>query len=398
MGCDFERVLLSECVLAVIDNRGKTPPTNELSGHPLYEVNSVSNTSKYLLENAVRKYVDDSVYQSKFRSGHLKRGDIVVPTVGTLGQVAVASRDGQSIAQNLVAFRSDPNICDSDYLYYFLSSSKTRKQILNLDIGGVQPSIKVPHLLDMEVILPPLDLQKRISNILSIFDDAIELNNRINDYLAEIAIALFNKQCPQTKQLNAVLSNIAEITMGQSPVGSSYNEEGNGVVFYQGRAEFGSFFPRRRLFTTEPKRMAREGDTLMSVRAPVGDLNVANEDCCIGRGLAAIHSEGSQSFVHYLMRAQAKQLNSFNNNGTVFGSINGKALKELPVFLPSNDAIASLDSLLEPIDMLIRRNDDEIQALEQLRDALLPKLMSGEINVSEVELPKQLNNHLYGYL
>ncbi len=181
--------------------------------------------------------------------------------------------------------------------------------------------------------------------------------------------------------------------MGQSPVGSSYNEEGNGVVFYQGRAEFGTFFPRRRLFTTEPKRMAREGDTLMSVRAPVGDLNVANEDCCIGRGLAAIHSEGSQSFVHYLMRAQAKQLNSFNNNGTVFGSINGKALKELPVFLPSNDAIASLHSLLEPIDMLIRRNDDEIQALEQLRDALLPKLMSVEINVSEVELPKQLNNH-----
>lgn len=221
---------------------------------------------------------------------------------------------------------------------------------------------------------------------------------RGNDYLAEIAIALFNKQCPQTKQLNAVLSNIAEITMGQSPVGSSYNEEGNGVVFYQGRAEFGSFFPRRRLFTTEPKRMAREGDTLMSVRAPVGDLNVANEDCCIGRGLAAIHSEGSQSFVHYLMRAQAKQLNSFNSNGTVFGSINGKALKELPVFLPSNDAIASLDSLLEPIDMLIRRNDDEIQALEQLRDALLPKLMSGEINVSEVELPKQLNNHLSAIL
>lgn len=211
-------------------------------------------------------------------------------------------------------------------------------------------------------------------------------------------MALFNKQCPQTKQLNAVLSNIAEITMGQSPVGSSYNEEGNGVVFYQGRAEFGSFFPRRRLFTTEPKRMAREGDTLMSVRAPVGDLNVANEDCCIGRGLAAIHSENSQSFVHYLMRAQVKQLNSFNGNGTVFGSINGKALKELPVFLPSNDAIASLDSLLEPIDMLIRRNDDEIQALEQLRDALLPKLMSGEINVSEVEVPTQLNNHLCDYL
>lgn len=280
---------------------------------------------------------------------------------------------------------------DIRFLYYLLLTLNLQKRQQGtsqpLLTQGLLKSINIPRL-------PEISTQRRVSSFLSLFDQKIELNNLVNDYLAEIAIALFNKQCPQTKQLNAVLSNIAEITMGQSPVGSSYNEEGNGVVFYQGRAEFGSFFPRRRLFTTEPKRMAREGDTLMSVRAPVGDLNVANEDCCIGRGLAAIHSEGSQSFVHYLMRAQAKQLNSFNNNGTVFGSINGKALKELPVFLPSNDAIASLDSLLEPIDMLIRRNDDEIQALEQLRDALLPKLMSGEINVSEVEVPTQLNNHL----
>ena len=141
--------------------------------------------------------------------------------------------------------------------------------------------------------------------------------------------------------------------------------------------------------------MAREGDTLMSIRAPVGDLNVANEGCCIGRGLAAIHSENNQSFVHYLVRAQGRQLDTFNGDGTVFGSINGKALKELPVFLPDNDVITQLESQLKPIDALIRRNDDETQALERMRDTLLPKLMSGEIDVSEIEVPTQLNNHLF---
>lgn len=209
---------------------------------------------------------------------------------------------------------------------------------------------------------------------------------QLNDYLAELGVALFNNTCPQTNDPNAVLSDVAEITMGQSPSGSSYNEDGDGEVFYQGRGEFGTYFPRRRLSTTEPKRMAQEGDTLMSVRAPVGDLNVANEKCCIGRGLAAIHSNSAQSFVHYLMYGQARQLDAFNGDGTVFGSINGKALKELPVFLPDGDAIISLDTQLSSIDAMIRRNDDETQALEQLRETLLPKLMSGKIDVSQLDL------------
>lgn len=346
-----------------------------------------------------------SSFEKAKDSQYAKDGDIVYvltsETVEDLGKALLLQNPNHQIVvagtETTIMHVDKKDIIEPAYLNYLLQTKCFKKTLQQYTTGMKVFRVHPRDISRIEIKVPNIEKQRAIIKILDQIHFKIRINNRINDYLAEIAIALFNKQCPQTKQLNAVLSNIAEITMGQSPVGSSYNEEGNGVVFYQGRAEFGSFFPRRRLFTTEPKRMAREGDTLMSVRAPVGDLNVANEDCCIGRGLAAIHSEGSQSFVHYLMRAQAKQLNSFNNNGTVFGSINGKALKELPVFLPSNDAIASLDSLLEPIDMLIRRNDDEIQALEQLRDALLPKLMSGEINVSEVEVPTQLNNHLQDY-
>ena len=192
---------------------------------------------------------------------------------------------------------------------------------------------------------------------------------------------------------NAVLSDIADITMGQSPSGKSYNEDGDGTVFYQGRGEFGWRFPTQRLYTTEPKRMAAEGDVLMSVRAPVGDLNVAYEDCCIGRGLAAIHSQ-YPSYCLYLMRSLGKTLDAYNGEGTVFGSINGRELNGLEIGLPDIDEIKAFEAFARPIDQRIRANVSEERCLAALRDAILPKLMSGEIDVSKIELPTQPNNHL----
>ena len=281
------------------------------------------------------------------------------------------------------------------YLYYWLQDMYAKGRTWNYQNRSTGLSNFQFGLFrgEEQVRLVDSVSQGRIVSFLHCLDSKIKLNSRINDHLAEAAMIVFDNECPQTNKPNAVLSDIAEITMGQSPSGSSYNESGDGEVFYQGRAEFGSFFPRRRLFTTEPKRMAQEGDTLISVRAPVGDLNTATESCCIGRGLAAIHSESSQDFVHYLMRAQKKQLDTFNGDGTVFGSINGKALKELSVYLPNDDVVAHLQVALGSINAMIRRNDDEIRALEQLREALLPKLMSGEIDVSRIDL-KQLNGHL----
>ena len=183
------------------------------------------------------------------------------------------------------------------------------------------------------------------------------------------------------------LSDIAVITMGQSPKGDTYNENGIGSVFYQGRAEFSFRFPTRRLFTTEPKRMAEENDVLMSVRAPVGDLNVATESCCIGRGLAAIHSKDNhQSFVLYTMYAVKKQLNIFNGEGTVFGSINKDSLNNIDITIPDKDTLDKFEDIVAPMDAVIRNNYDENCRLQNIRDSLLPRLMSGEIDVSEVKI------------
>ena len=187
--------------------------------------------------------------------------------------------------------------------------------------------------------------------------------------------------------VSGTLKDIAVITMGQSPSGSSYNETGEGEVFYQGRAEFDYRFPTRRLYTTEPKRMAEAGDVLLSVRAPVGDLNVAYERCCIGRGLGAIHSRnGCQSFMLYTMFALRPQLDIYNGEGTVFGSINRNTLNDMPINIPSPEAISSFEAVVRPMDEIIRSNYEENCRLQELRDSLLPRLMSGEIDVSDIEI------------
>mgnify|MGYP002710538413 CR=1 FL=1 len=212
----------------------------------------------------------------------------------------------------------------------------------------------------------------------------------LNKNLEQQAKALYQQMFtnnPSPDWAAGTLSDIANITMGQSPSGSSYNEDGIGTVFFQGRAEFGFRFPFIRLYTTEPKRMACANDILMSVRAPVGDLNVAHTDCCIGRGLAAIQSKSNhQSFVLYTMFSLRKQLEVFNGEGTVFGSINRNSLNDMPILVPTNDAIEEFERLVAPMDATIRNNHDENCRLQELRDSLLPRLMSGELDVSDIDI------------
>jgi len=218
----------------------------------------------------------------------------------------------------------------------------------------------------------------------------IEVIDTVNNNLEQQAKAIYRQMfatSSSSEWTQGTLSDIADITMGQSPNGSSYNEDGIGTVFYQGRAEFGYRFPTQRLCTTEPKRMARENDVLMSVRAPVGDLNIAREDCCIGRGLASIRSKHNrQSFVLYTVFALQPELDKFNGEGTVFGSINRDSLNKIAIVIPTDDEMDRFESLVSPMDAQIRANHEEILRLEAIRDALLPKLMTGELDVSEIKI------------
>ena len=252
------------------------------------------------------------------------------------------------------------------------------------------PHFKKQFLDQLLIPVPPMEVQRKIGDLYFSLALKEELNKRINENLQEQAQAIYHHMIIENADAAwtpGVLSDIAVITMGQSPKGESYNEDGVGTVFFQGRAEFGFRFPTRRLYTTDPKRMAQANDALMSVRAPVGDMNVAYEDCYIGRGLGAIRSkDGHQSFVLYTMFALREQLNVFNGEGTVFGSINRDALNSMPVDIPPKEIMDQFEDIVAPMDAAIRNNYDEICRLQAMRDSLLPRLMSGELDVSDIDL------------
>ena len=291
---------------------------------------------------------------------------------------------------HLIRVRIDPYKADPYFVFYYFNSPHGRENMKTIVEQVAAAGIRGSDLIKLSIPCPAVSLQKKISSILRSIDDKIEINNKINDNLHEQAMALYASMFldnPALETTAGTLKDIADITMGQSPSGSSYNEDGNGEVFYQGRAEFGYRFPTRRLYTTEPKRMAEAGDVLLSVRAPVGDLNVAYERCCIGRGLGAIHGRnGHQSFVLYTMFALRPQLDVYNSEGTVFGSINRNALNDMPIAIPSEDAIAAFEAIVRPMDDMIRSNYEENCRLQDIRDSLLPRLMSGEIDASDINI------------
>ena len=182
---------------------------------------------------------------------------------------------------------------------------------------------------------------------------------------------------------NGILSDVANITMGQSPDGSSYNEDGEGIIFYQGSTDFGLRFPDIRQYTTSPSRYANKGDILMSVRAPVGALNIANNDCCIGRGLSALSSKiGSMTHLYYLMNDFRLKFEGMNSAGTTFGSITKNELFSLPVIIPTKSVLSEFEQVCAPIFYKQMIIGEEINALTKQRDELLPLLMNGQASVN----------------
>ena len=305
------------------------------------------------------------------------------------------------LAQRVACVRHN-ELAEQDYLYYNIFSKKFIDYVNSIHTGSAIPHISQKQIEDYKILLPNLEIQRRIASILSSLDRKIELNNKINVDLEEMAQAIFKNwfvdfepfkdgkfvdselgMIPEGWKVGR-LDEVADITMGQSPAGNSLNEKGEGMIFYQGSSDFGFRFPSIRVFTTEPKRLAVVNSVLFSVRAPVGDINVTKEECCIGRGVASIKSKyGHDSYLFYTMKSLHKLFDSFDGEGTVFGSINKKTLSAIQILLPSDGIVEQFNDIASSFDNRIRSLSDENSRLSLLRDTLLPRLMSGEIEVPE---------------
>ena len=386
LGMKYKTYTMEDALDAIIDYRGKTPKKSE-SGIPTLSAKTVRNN---FIDYNNCYYISEEEYKRFMVRGFPKVGDILLTTEAPLGMTAKLNRADVAIAQRLLTLRGKADILDNDYLLYFLQSPKGQHLLKSHETGTTVTGIKQAVFRKLEISIPSITVQKQIAMVLSSIDEKISVNTKINENLEQQAQAIYTEMFIDNALeawQTGTLSDIAAITMGQSPKGDTLNDTGKGDVFYQGRTDFGFRFPTRRLYTTEPKRIALYGDALMSVRAPVGDLNVAYEECCIGRGLAAIHSrDNHQSFVLYTLFALKRHLDVFNGEGTVFGSINKDSLNSIGITIPPIELVDKFESIVNPIDRAILNNYEEICRLQSIRDSLLPKLMNGEIDVSQVKI------------
>lgn len=344
-----------------------------------------------------RFHDDNFVFLTENKAEELKSanafpGDIVFTHRGTLGQVGIIPRnsrfDRYVVSQSQMKLRVDKNKVDPYFVFYYFKSPLGQNKLLaNTSTTGV-PAISSPlsTLRSIKMPIPPLPEQRAIAEVLSALDDKIELNRRMNQTLEELAQALFKHWFVDNPERDGWeqgrLGDDFNLTMGQSPPGSSYNEEAEGIPFFQGNADFGFRFPNNRVYCTAPTRYATIGDTLVSVRAPVGEINIAFENCAIGRGLAAVrHKTGSRSFTYYSMKYLQSEFRNFEMEGTVFGSINKDAFLSLKPIRPPIEKVLEFEESCYPLDQKIELNEKENRTLVDLRDTLLPKLMSGQVRV-----------------
>lgn len=320
----------------------------------------------------------------------VRTNDIVYSTVRPnqehYGLIKVPTHN-MIVSTGFIVIRAKNAICDSGFLYYFMTLPENTEYLSNVaeDSTTAYPSIKPDVIMDMDILLPTLPEQKVIVEMLSSLDDNIDLLNRQNKTLEALAEAYFRQWFIEDADEDWEIGRLGDefnIIMGQSPEGKTYNETKNGLMFFQGKTDFDFRFPVERIYCSEPIKIAQKFDTLLSVRAPVGALNMAFCECCIGRGLAVpLQKTGCKHYTFYKMKSLKEVFDTFDDDGTVFGSISRDKFKMIETALPPQNLVEKFDSITDVVDNKIYANTVQIQTLQKLRDTLLPKLISGEVRV-----------------
>lgn len=412
--------------------------TDMLTGYPFKSSNYVADFA------GVKLLRGDNVVQGTLRWDGVKRwpeneitgleqyllhaGDVVLamdrPWIEAgLKYAAISTHDIPCIlVQRVARLRGGQNL-NTGYLRYLIGSRAFTEHVLALQTGTAVPHISGSQIKAFKYLRPPLREQQAIACILGALDDKIELNRRQNRTLEAITRAIFQswfvdldpvrakaagrKPNGLSNELAALFSNsfedshfgaipkgwrvgvladLAEIVMGSSPPGSSYNDEGVGTPLVNGPVEFGTYFAEKRKWTTQVTKLSEPNDLIFCVRgSTTGRRVVADDVYCLGRGVCAIRAKDKVwAFVHELVNSELARLLA-RVTGSVFPNLNGPDFKQFSITIPPSPLLRAYQSIAEPMLGKIATNFKESRTLAELRDAILPKLVSGELRVLDAE-------------
>ena len=334
----------------------------------------------------------------------LRNGDIVfVRSNGNkelVGRCMLVKNPTERVTYSGFCIRArlnDTDRYDPVYFTYYFKSKAFRRAVSGTAVGANIQNLSQARLSNHECRIPSIEVQHRIADILSAYDDLIENNQKQIKLLEEAAQRLYKEwfvdlRFPgheNTKIVDGVpegwnektLSQVANVIMGQSPKSEFYNSEKKGLPFHQGVGSYGVRFVMDDIYSTSYTRIAEPNSILFSVRAPVGRLNITKNKVVIGRGLAAINqTDGCQSYLYYLLKNKFFKDNIVGN-GSIFASVSKDELLNQKFLIPERNLMMQFEKIVSQMDKQIENLDSKNKKLIEARDRLLPKLMSGEVEV-----------------
>lgn len=310
----------------------------------------------------------DNTFTKVFRKGHVLFGR----RRAYLKKAAVAPFDG-ICSGDITVIKADEKRLLPALLPFVIQNDDFFNFAVDRSAGSLSPRVKWTHLKNYEFNLPTMEKQRQLAKVLWALNDTIESYKTLLVQTDEVVKSQFIEMFSSTPK--GKLEDVAVITMGQSPSGKSYNDEGKGTPFYQGKTDFGDLYIGEAVtWTTEPTRFAEANDVLMSVRAPVGSTNIATQKCCLGRGLAGLRpiaGKATTMFILHSMRSIEEEIENMGV-GSTFKAINKKQVHKLPIPLANIQLQNKFVELAEQSD---KSKFELKQALDDL-NTLYKKIIS----------------------
>lgn len=391
---DCNRVPLTELLSFIVDNRGKTVPTAP-SGHKLIATNCVTNNTLFPVYDKIR-YLSEETYQTWFRA-HPIPGDILFVNKGTPGRVCLVPDPVDfCIAQDMIALRADESKIYPKYLFTVLRSREIQQQIYNTNVGDVIPHFKKQFLDQLLIPIPERSIQESIGDLYYVLSLKAERNKKINDNLYAQAKAIFDNHFINIDAIPAGwrkgnLLDIANYLNGLAM--QKFRPQGREIglpVLKIKELRQGSCDDSSELcsLSIKPEYIIHNGDVVFSWS---GSLLVdiwCGGTCGLNQHLFKVTSDVYDKWFYYLWTAHhlARFIAIAADKATTMGHIKREELAKAEVLIPCEEDYTSFNSIMQPIFELIISNRIESRKLAALRDELLPKLMTGEIDVSDVQL------------
>jgi type I restriction enzyme S subunit len=396
---------IDEVCELIVDCVNRTAPVVDYETP--YKMIRTSNVRDGWIDMSDARNVTKDTYEKWTRRAVPRQGDVVLTREAPLGEVGLIRTDEPVfLGQRTVMYRTNPEKILPHFLYYSLLNHDVQAQIQAFGFGSTVSHMRVPDAKKLQLRVPDTVTQEKIIFVIDAYDTIIEANKRRIQLLEESARLLYREWFVKLRfpgheivpvtdgvpegwnKLN--LSELADVIMGQSPESKHFNEEGEGAPFHQGVSDFGDRFVTHSTFSTHATRIALPGDILCSVRAPVGRLNVTLDKIVIGRGLSAIRSKtNSQSLLFYQLKNLFFQ-EDLIGGGAIFASVGKKELFGQELLQPSEEVASTFERFASGIDQQIGALTLQIRHLQEARDMLLPRLMSGALDVSRIALPKEV--------